>query len=631
MLKNLYVENFKSIGQRTAVELTPLTVFAGSNSSGKSTLLQSVLLLAQTVQSNVFRRPVVLNGSLTRLGTFSDILSAKADSSQISIGFDLQPRPEESLYLSNHRNIYFSEEQLSRANCVHFEMKFSGGGPGSGVAQLQPELDRVTLRYTPKAEPSGTAKSEISLRRRRGELDDFFKREKVSVGAISLQERASFAFEVEQPTSYKPRWGAPQAQNPKALGVHLQHFLPRYMSFTYDIVDAQCESIYRIFTATGQAAQQAVDGARDLLLSNPEACGFILKIMHAQIERLANERGDTAVSQRVARQFETIDDEFTIDGLDAFFSAIPTFYRQAIWTAFAEPTVKSTLFATLKRGKKDERRISGGPLPGELDFSASYVHSFFSERIRYLGPLRDEPKPIYPYGGSIDALDVGTKGESTAAVLDLHRDTEIFYIPSASIKNTLAAPTPIKASLLVAVSDWLQYMGVANHLHTNDQGKLGHELRVSTANSSALHDLTHVGVGVSQVLPILIQALLVEPGSCLIFEQPELHLHPKVQTKLADFFLSVAILGKQCIIETHSEYMINELRFLSALAPDDSVSKLATVYFVEKGVDGSIYEPLRFNEFGTISNWPDGFFDESEDLAAEIIRAAMNKRKNNNK
>jgi predicted ATPase len=626
MLKTLYVENFKSIGLRTAVELTPLTVFAGSNSSGKSTLLQSVLLLAQTAQSNVFRRPVVLNGSLTRLGTFSDILSARAKSPHISIGFDLQPMPEESRHLSNQRNVYFSEEQLRRTHCINLEMKFSGGKPGSGVAQLQPELDRVLLKYTGQKVDDEAAHAEVSLRRRRSDVDEFLAREKVSTNSISLQERASFTFEVEKPTSYKPRWGAPQTQTPKALGIHLLHFLPRWMTYTYDIVEAQCESIYRMFTSTSHA--QGFDGSENLLFANPEASGYVLKLIRAQLEKVATDRGDTAASQRVARQFEELDEEFTAKRMNDFIANIPHIHRQAISTAFTDPSVKTNLFSILRRGRKEERKIGGGPLPEELDFSANYVQSFFSERIRYLGPLRDEPKPIYPYGGSIDSLDVGTKGESTAAVLDLHKDTEIFYIPSAAVKDTSHPATPIKATLLVAVSDWLQYMGVANHLHTNDQGKLGHELRVSTANSANLHDLTHVGVGVSQVLPILIQSLLVDPGSCLIFEQPELHLHPRVQTKLADFFLSVALLGKQCLIETHSEYLINELRYLSALAEGDNYSKLATVYFVRSSSDGSIYEPLKFNEFGAILNWPEGFFDESEDLSAEIIKAAMQKRLN---
>ena len=114
--------------------------------------------------------------------------------------------------------------------------------------------------------------------------------------------------------------------------------------------------------------------------------------------------------------------------------------------------------------------------------------------------------------------------------------------------------------------DWLQYLDVAKSVESRDQGKLGHELKVALSDSDSTHDLTHVGVGVSQVLPILVMGLLADTDTTLVFEQPELHLHPKVQTLLGDFFLSMALCNKQCIVETHSEYFIDRLRFRIAAA-----------------------------------------------------------------
>lgn len=79
--------------------------------------------------------------------------------------------------------------------------------------------------------------------------------------------------------------------------------------------------------------------------------------------------------------------------------------------------------------------------------------------------------------------------------------------------------------------------------------------------------------------------------------------------------------------ETHSEYLINKLRFLSANACDDTISKNSTIYFVEKKNGSSIYRPIAINEYGVITNWPKGFFDEAEALASETIMAAATKRK----
>jgi predicted ATPase len=159
--------------------------------------------------------------------------------------------------------------------------------------------------------------------------------------------------------------------------------------------------------------------------------------------------------------------------------------------------------------------------------------------------------------------------------------------------------------------DWLQYLGVAENVETRDRGKFGHELKVILPGLSQPQDLTHVGVGVSQVLPILVMCLLAEPDTTLIFEQPELHLHPKVQTLLGDFFLSMSPLGKQCVLETHSEYLINRLRFRAAASNSYVISNRIKMYFVEKYGDSSSFRPVKIDQFGAIEDWPEGFFDQS--------------------
>ena len=121
--------------------------------------------------------------------------------------------------------------------------------------------------------------------------------------------------------------------------------------------------------------------------------------------------------------------------------------------------------------------------------------------------------------------------------------------------------------------------------------------------------------------------LLAEPDTTLIIEQPELHLHPKVQTLLGDFFLSMAILGKQCIIETHSEYIINRLRFRAAGAQAETISSLMKMYFVEKKGENSVFRPVDVNKYGAIKDWPEGFFDQSQRAAEEILRAGLEKKK----
>jgi predicted ATPase len=118
---------------------------------------------------------------------------------------------------------------------------------------------------------------------------------------------------------------------------------------------------------------------------------------------------------------------------------------------------------------------------------------------------------------------------------------------------------------------------------------------------------------------------LANRDTTIVLEQPELHLNPKVQTRLADFFLSMALLHKQCLIETHSEYLINRLRLRAAEASGKSVSDLIKLYFVEKTNGFTTYRDVVINEYGTIVRWPRGFFDQSQREIEEILLAADRK------
>jgi predicted ATPase len=293
-----------------------------------------------------------------------------------------------------------------------------------------------------------------------------------------------------------------------------------------------------------------------------------------------------------------------------------------------KPDLHDVVFDTVRKVRNDSFELIQGRLPTGIQDAIQYLDYFFSSSVKYLGPLRDEPKPLYPLSASADPTDVGLRGELTAAVFDLHKNTRIQYIPSSNFKTVAIQEGNSIRTLEAAVTDWLQYLGVAETIQSRDRGKLGHELKVALTPNVEPYDLTHVGVGVSQVLPILVSCLLATTDATLIFEQPEIHLHPRVQTLLGDFFLSIALMGTQCIIETHSEYLINRLRFRAAAAPPErSITSNMKMYFVEKQQNCSSFREVVVNEYGAIPDWPEGFFDQSQLEAEEILRAASRKRK----
>ena len=243
-----------------------------------------------------------------------------------------------------------------------------------------------------------------------------------------------------------------------------------------------------------------------------------------------------------------------------------------------------------------------------LGACAHEVVRTFSSSIRYLGPLRVDPNAaqtteMYAPSGHPD--DVGLRGEFAAAVHSNNRRQVVRYW------NPIGQQVDI-APLEDAMDVWLNYLGVAAHVGTRDATVPNVSWVVrSTATQTRDHALSAVGVGVSQVLPILVAGLLAPEGTILIMEQPELHLHERPQARLGDFFYGLTRVGKQVFVETHSAVLINQLRYLMVKRGQEARDAIA-IYFVEQDEQGDArFDPIRIGKGGAIENWPDGFFDES--------------------
>lgn len=149
----------------------------------------------------------------------------------------------------------------------------------------------------------------------------------------------------------------------------------------------------------------------------------------------------------------------------------------------------------------------------------------------------------------------------------------------------------------------------------------------NTSGNSALKlSPRDLGVGVSQIIPV-ITTCAVKNAITVLIEQPELHLHPRLQGDLADLFIETAIKGDQhntYVIETHSEHIIR--RIMRRIREDrnkgaDEVRITkddVAILYVAPGPNGSTVTHLRLDDEGDlIDEWPNGFFEESfrDDMA----------------
>ena len=129
-----------------------------------------------------------------------------------------------------------------------------------------------------------------------------------------------------------------------------------------------------------------------------------------------------------------------------------------------------------------------------------------------------------------------------------------------------------------------------------------------------------VGIGVSQVLPVLVSAY-ASSGKLLAIEQPEIHLHPALQAELGDVFLESALGGggNTLVIESHSEHLLlrimRRMRETSTGKLPDGIPEVCPedvmVLFVEPDGEQSLIREMPLNERGElVKAWPGGFFEE---------------------
>jgi predicted ATPase len=154
---------------------------------------------------------------------------------------------------------------------------------------------------------------------------------------------------------------------------------------------------------------------------------------------------------------------------------------------------------------------------------------------------------------------------------------------------------------------------------------------ISIRGLSSMHGLIDSGFGYSQLLPILVRGLVARGNGTLLVEQPELHLHPSVQIRLADFFAGLCRAGRQVIVETHSEHLVNAFRVLVAESKEGSdLHDVIKIHYIgaNEGQRPHCYD-LSVQPDGTVPAWPREFFGEALALSSRLLKAQKRRRTTN--
>ena len=131
--------------------------------------------------------------------------------------------------------------------------------------------------------------------------------------------------------------------------------------------------------------------------------------------------------------------------------------------------------------------------------------------------------------------------------------------------------------------------------------KFGHRLKGVKRN------LIDVGYGVSQALPLLTELLRKDETSMFLLQQPEVHLHPSAQAALGSLFCRIAAQGRQLIVETHSNYILDRVRMDIRDRKTDLNPEDVSILFFESGELDVTIHSLRLDENGNVLDAPPGY------------------------
>ena len=521
MLLELGLRNFKAFGdKKQKALLSKITLIYGPNSGGKSSIIQALLMLKQSLDSewshDSVRRELMPRGEYVDLGGFPALIYKHDIKRELGIGVTFN---HSSITKSGVNLISVAKEDSSIVSEIGYQIL--NGNEVLLNAKLEYESDTNSWDTPQLSIADMDSCNEIFPRK---PSSSFYDKNFLPVLEILGLERTQ---------KLVRRWGTELAQEQilvEALAKELVEAL------------AEIQEVVRLIERT---------------IANEEAKG--------------NEEAKNPMDKR-------------------WLEELPQEKKKEVEQELV--LVKKQIKVLLQK-KKIKQIVGLNP----EDISSSYENLLHS--ITYLGPLRNYPERFYTVSGR-GRNSAGIRGEFTPHIL----------YHNANIRKE--------------VNRWFELFEIPYRL---DIEEFGEEQRAGKYFSITLEDnrtktlvtLADVGFGINQLLPIVIEGIVSEKNAIICVEQPEIHLHPKLQANIADLMIetSTGKDEKQWIVETHSELLIRRIQRRireGTLNPND-----VSVIYVNPGDDGSKIEVLELDEDGDFTDeWPHGFFDEGfNELIAE--------------
>lgn|GEM_PF-6843776 len=620
-IKSIYVEGFRGV-LKAELPINGMTILAGKNSTGKSSLIQSLLILAQSREERVRT-----NGSILMLG------DAKGNINDNS--------PQESLFYRFEFNITDAEvlNGIKDKSEIDYDESFI-----------------FEIRFKPSAnELAGLSLEEMVLKQGNYEIMHCLNR---SVNSSAKSDLESFDNAINASLLDSLRLVSIMGKKSKTTTIFFNGITPKYCHFKLreEVVRKNIKKILR----DGKVEKGSLGRRRASALAEIAEFAAFRTERKEDFDRfgpLMNKLMNKIYIQEFDKEMLTYSSSETIKKI-VEYAEIPNDKSREKNNKAA--IIAATLFKEIQEKEEYEiiRYVDASLYrfpylfmeeeilaEEDLIFASRLIGivtegiGAFLADIRYLGPLRAEPKAAYGSAYTTPNTPLGINGGSTAEYL--HRS----FIKSSSIVDDKKVDDKKGVSLDAEAKAKLDHMvdiiGVGKHVEVEQVGRFGYTIKIEQHGTD--RDLTEMGTGVSQVIPVLALLLSAPNGSLVILEQPELHLHAEIQSGLAQL-LHEESKRINIICETHSEYVVTRLR---RIALESSLERLkigkkntgegygdrdSNIEFVwsepnygnENGeVIGYSLSRIDQDNYHDILEWPVGFFDQQAKDVEAILKAKL--------
>lgn len=579
-INNIWIDNFKSYATLAKIIISDMSVFLGANSSGKSTAIQALLALKQTMECNSRDIELLLSGKYVALGDFDDVIYDKSRNDfSFGINFKCIAPNKTTEGTDSYRIVWWFKKAKDK---------------------FQALLSTIDITY----EDKHVLFERISLNKYQMIIDGEATPIIVHIQNLNFRESLLLKYDIQFNKIFANFINEMKkvVEGEKIIKVDSNELVTLKVVPEFFLGFLNDEILNNKDEYDNNEEVKEIEEISNLIVNLIEKCSLFQNPFGNEFFGMSHEMKRNCMITIIKRtgrlnEFKKIYEKY----LGLFEKCKNN--KVNISNLDGEEEIPCFVFLRLNSGENKMREVFQRVNDLYSDFEKIVTKLFF------VGPIRENPKGLYSIGFEENPKYVGPTGSNFASVL-LHENKSKKYFLPYDKEDTI--------SLWDALNEWATHLNIASEIKVTHPTSYGIKVSVSdTQNKTA--DIMNVGIGTSQVLPVLITGLLSEKEETLIFEQPELHLHPFSQSRLVDFFIALIKRGRKIIIETHSEAFILRLRY-HILKENCNKDSIAINFF--QNIQGTKVSLCNISGFGNI-DYPRDFKDETQELLNDLMNAAL--------